>query len=1023
MDDELSLSFLGGMQVARRGEPITGFISAKAQALLCYLAVTGQPHLRSALASLLWGDWPEASALTNLRQVLHNLRHLIGPHLIVTRHSVAFNREQPYWLDVEAFRAAWQRVWTGRDEPKPPFGRADWESLRQAAELYRGDFLAGFQVRDAPVFEEWALLQRERLHRQAYEVFQALAAHHAARLEYPAAIEYITRQLALEPWREEAHRYLMLLLARSGQRSAALAQYETCRRILAEELGVMPSPETTALYERIRTMEFTRFRPLPRQPTPFVGREEELAELGRLLADPDCHLLTLVGPGGIGKTRLALQAASRNKDHFLHGACFVPLEAVPSAALLVPAIADALEFSFYGREAPEKQLLNYLRGKELLLVLDGFEHLVRGAGLLGEILQAAPRVKLLVTSRQSLNLRQEWLFRVGGLKVPEDEGEMHPERYSAVRLFVHIARRRRPGFSLEREKTAVIRICQLVEGMPLGIEIAAAWVGGLAGARIVRELERGLEILTSSMQDVPRRHRSLRVVFEHSWRLLTEEEQRVSRGLSVFQGGFRQEAAEQVVGASPAVLSALESKSLLRRRETGRYELHKLLRQYTEGKLREIPGEMASVRNRHCRYYAAFLRRKEEAFSGPGRKAALEEVGEEIDNIRAGWRWAIAHGHLEMITDFSEGLFTFYDWRGWFQEGSEVFGDAADQWRAAPEEADSPKRRLVLGKVLARRGWFLFRLGAYAQAREALLESLSLLRPLGDPAQKDAAFCLNALGVIAGTLGEYEEAEEHLRKSVAMYREVGFEKGVAYGLNNLGIVARIRGEYERAWRFSREGLTIFQDIGHLPGAASALANLGLIARARGEYERAEHLCKEGLAVFRRLDDRVGIVLSLGNLGLVAYDLGKYQEAKRYYHESLIIRREMGDRLGVAISLDNLANAARALGEYREAREYFCRALNGAREIGALPLALEVMVGMADLLLEQDEPEQALALVAFVLQHPASEELTKKRGEQLLAQLTPRLPDHIVAAARQEAEAKTFEEVADEFWKFASPLLC
>ncbi|RLC75358.1 MAG: SARP family transcriptional regulator, partial [Chloroflexi bacterium] len=351
MDEELRLMLLGGVRITRGGTPVTGFVSAKAQALLCYLAVTGRPHFRPALAGLLWGERPEANALMNLRQALTNLRRLFPSHIIVTRHTVAFNRNTPYWLDVEEFESGTRILESRFRIQDSGFKIPDSliRDLEKTIKLYRGDFLEGFYVRDAPTFEEWMLVQRERLRALALQALHILTAYYTNRGKYPLALRYITQLLMLAPWQEEAHRQKMLLLARSGQHSAALAQYEICCRILAKELGVEPSAETQALYRRIKAARSIRRNNLPPQPTPFVGREKELAEIARLLANPDCRLLTLIGPGGIGKTRLAIQAAAQNSQHFLHGVWFVPLTSVPSTAFLVPAIAEALGFSFHSR--------------------------------------------------------------------------------------------------------------------------------------------------------------------------------------------------------------------------------------------------------------------------------------------------------------------------------------------------------------------------------------------------------------------------------------------------------------------------------------------------------------------------------------------------------------------------------------------------------------------------------------------------------------------------------------------------
>ncbi len=662
MTSQLTFRLLGKPQVELDGAPVTGFISAKAQALLYYLVVTGHPHTRAALAGLLWGDMADAQAGKNLRNALSNLRSLVGPYLLIARDQVALNPDAPHWTDVKAFVSALgDKIW-----------EKDLATLHRAVELYQGDFLEGFYVGEALAMEEWILGRRSLMTGLVIQALQALVLGHLEREEYAAGIEYANRLLAIEPWREETHRQLMLLLAKSRQRSAALAQYETCRKVLKAELDAEPMPETTALYQRIKSAAAPLPHNLPPQLTPMVGRQSELAEISRFFANPNEQLLTLVGPGGIGKTYLALQAASRCIDseisfdlRFSDGVFFVPLAGIGAGGAeggepsLVSAMADAFKISFQGPVHPQAQLLSYLRDKDILLILDNFDHLIGAARQLGDILRLAPKVKLLVTSRVRLNLQDEWLLELKGLDCPSraDIPAQAALAYSAVALFVQQARRVQAGFVLSDAETPdVIRICQLMEGVPLGIELAASWVRVLSCKEIAAEIEKSIDFLTSALQDVSERHRSLRAVFDHSWNLLSSTEQQVFRRLAVFRGGFQREAAAQVVGVSLPLLAGLVDKSLLRRNATGRYEVHDLLRQYAEEILQTDAAECEQVNNAHCCYYAALISAHREQLKGEEMAAALAVLDAERENVRAAWNWAVSHRMVEQVNLFMECL-------------------------------------------------------------------------------------------------------------------------------------------------------------------------------------------------------------------------------------------------------------------------------------------------------------------------------------------------------------------------------
>ena len=791
MPKKLKLALLGNVEIRRDGLPVTDFKSRKAQALLCYLAVTGHPHARPTLAGLLWGDMPEAKARMNLSQALSNLRRSFGDHLTITRQTVAFNQDSDYGLDVQAFEASVNSA----------SARAPVKRMQEAVKLYRGDLLDGFYVRGAPEFEMWVLAQRARLRELALQALHRLIAHYTGQGEdgWATAIDYAAHLLALEPWREEAHRQRMRLLALNGQRSAALLQYERCRQVLADELAVEPAVETTALYEQIRDGNLDKetrrqgdLTPslqhnLPAQTTPLIGREVELAELDRLLTDPAIRLVTILGPGGMGKTHLALEAALAQLERFSQKVYFVPLTPLDNPDQVIATIAETINFSFSEGDNPRQQLLDHLRQKSLLLVMDNFEHLLTslergtrgGAKLVIDVLEAAPGLKILVTSRERLNAQGEQLFSITGLDLPQKAAS--PEsalQFGAVQLFVQSARRAQPDFKLTGDNLHdIVQVCRLVEGMPLGILLAAAWVEMLTPSEIAQEIIQGLDFLEAEFQDAPRRHWSMRAVFDHSWTLLSEWEQQIFQALSVFRDGFTRQAAKQVTQSSIQTLRSFVNKSLLSRTLTGRYEIHELLRQYAAEKLDQNPAALKAARDEHSAFYCTFLHQWEIELKSARRLIALMEIGTERENARAAWNWAVAHNQTECLGQALESLGNFYEWRGRYQQGEQALRMAAEKI-AAPETAEQQR---LLVKALTWQANFNRELGRTELATQLSRQSLDLLdSPLfsGQETRLERAAALYCLG-FATLRHDYVRASRLWQQSFELYRAVGEQWGMA----------------------------------------------------------------------------------------------------------------------------------------------------------------------------------------------------------------------------------------------------
>ncbi len=1009
--EQLSISLLSHFQVNLGGDPITEFATDKARALLAYLAVEAdRPHSRDTLSGLLWPEQPQRKARHNLRQALSHLRQAIQdqdketPFLLVSRQAVQFNRESEHWLDVAAFINLVEACRTHRHR-RLETCLSCMQRLEQAAALYRGGFLQQFFLQDSALFEEWALLKREWLHRQAVEGLSCLAAYHERRRDYALARQYVWRLVELDPWREEAHRQLMRLLALDGQRSAALAQYETCCRMLEQELGVPPTAETVALYERIRDGKpegrvgqavaavlpwaVARLDNLPPSPTPLVGRQEELAELADWLVDPDCRLLSLVGPGGIGKTRLALRAAADQVGAFAHGVYFVSLAALSSSERIVPQIADALALSLYGQQATEAQLLNYLRDKEMLLVLDSMEHVLKGGDLLAQILRRAPGVLILVTSRERLNLQEEWVYQVEGLCYPRLAPDSPGEQLDvlagcdAVSLFQQSARRTSRRFALT-EATAphVVRICQMVAGMPLGIELAAAGVSVRSVEEIAQEIARNLDVLSTTWRNVPERHRSMRATLAYSWSLLTEQERHLFVKLSAFVGGFEREAAEQVAGATPELLQSLVYKSFLpgsaksERKDAARFQIHPLLQQYGAEKLADDPQMQAVVQARHCAYYVDLVKSYQAELAGSDPALALAAMKKELENVKAAWRCAMARDDFAALERGLLGLSHFYLLRGPFQDGSDLIQGAVDRVRRRVESGTSPpvppalacgasvtctsvRRKwpagsvehlqVTLVKLLVEQARLLNAQAFYPQAVSTAQEAIGWISgcqswqtSAGNQGEGLEDVCVvTGLEATAHLIwgqalrlqGNYPSACAQLEQALMLAREASMRDVEAEGLRTLGHTGYQRGDLDEAEGYYRQALSIYEQLGDRKGEGAVLNGFGNVLYRRGNHAEAQLYLEQALEIYRERNDLWGESKLLNNLGNCCAVLGDYTVAETYYERALDINRTVGNRRGESIALNNLAALYWSEGDYARAWACYERALRICCDIG------------------------------------------------------------------------------------------
>ncbi|MAT44390.1 MAG: hypothetical protein CL609_18815 [Anaerolineaceae bacterium] len=1046
---------MGGLRFELDGKSISGFETDKAKALLVYLSIESQRGCqRSHVAGLLWPEESEERALHNLRQTLSSLRKTLGetagnPEFLMSdRDQIQINPIADVQVDCLIFKKQFQKAMAYYQNLNGN-GLFHLRLLQNTMDIFEGEFLARFSVNKSVLFEEWLILRREEYNLLAIRGYNLLSMYHEKRGEIHLAIEFGSKIVSLCPWDETARGRLIRLLAVNQQWSAAKKHFFDLKRYLNEELGVSPQQESLDLYKQVclasegKTSITSEFKTisdqLPAILTTFVGREDDLSLITEWIIKPQIRLITITGPGGIGKTRFSLEIARQFTGMFEDGVFFTSLLTANTPDQIINLIAESIKLTFGDQSSTQKQLTDHLREKKMLLVLDNFEHLLRdelNVLFVDQLIGSTRNLKLLVTSREVMNLVQEEVFLLSGLHYPLETNISIAKAhfYDAIDLFVRRAKQKIPKFDLnEHNLESIIRICKILEGLPLGVELAAATLCEQGCDDVLETFENNLGALATRMSNFQTRHRSLNAVFEVSWEMLTYGLKEILFNLTFFLDGFTAPAALAVAGASSSDLAILVSKSLIRVNHYRRYSVHEAIRQFIRTK--SVPDSQPEVLyEKHAIYYVQYLKDQQQALLFEGQSKALDAIQLDFGNISLSWFWAVNQVRDDLILNSLDSLYHYFNIRSLFEEGISWFQQAIQKlektnrqdglvlgmllWRLGALAYPTRNDQLVLSSLLRSEniltnlkasaelascrvhlGWAYLRDKDFSRSQHYADAALTYFNETNDDLGLTQAYLL--AGSIENRQGRYHESHPLFEEAYQYCKNTKNLRNLVVVINKLADISCYEGNYDHAIKLYEESLQYSKELNDRYNQAVMLNNLGTIFHVRSDYERAAHFYQESLLIAKDIGDDDGTALALNNLGELATWQGNYQSALIYSKEALEIAKKLNENWTVIVCLNSLGEITCGLNEFKASREYLIEALKRAIEINGLDLVARVMINLGRVYQLTGQTDFAIRFMEAGLYHSATEQDSREKAKRWLEEMQVKLDTMINDALMEE----------------------